>query len=427
MGERSGTNPKSGGVRSSSGDGRRDGGDDDDDSAEEDIADLARRKLEIDPGAGSSKGQQEESRSARPDPRSRWARVRQRARQRMDSEESNATMTQGRDKPSRSNTLLLSTMDRNGEEKEDQSEGKEQVEEVGSPVEIMESPKSGSASPERGVQGARRGAGRSRQQEDGDSTRSRSGSGSRPPRPIAGTFLAKSPRAIHETASLPVPAAGSDESAGLRASSSSSTLAEGSKTPYWEQLATSPKAGILSGESEDESISTRPATLNRDKSLGRGPWPSRQRSSNSPSPRPDLLSVSGSQSSISSAARSAPNSPRIRPTKGQQQPTASPASKPKPNHRANSNPPELDVDERELGFQLRSRLSGHPGHARRNSSTHRVLETLDAKHHANDKGQRMVNQYALGPLIGRGAYGNVEKGIDVGTGQEYVSRLGRSG
>lgn len=183
----------------------------------------------------------------------------------------------------------------------------------------------------------------------------------------------------------------------------------------------------MSGESEDESISTRPATLNRDKSLGRGPWPSRQRSSNSPSPRPDLLSVSGSQSSISSAARSAPNSPRIRPTKGQQQPTASPASKPKPNHRANSNPPELDVDERELGFQLRSRLSGHPGHARRNSSTHRVLETLDAKHHANDKGQRMVNQYALGPLIGRGAYGNVEKGIDVGTGQEYVSRLGRSG
>ena len=48
---------------------------------------------------------------------------------------------------------------------------------------------------------------------------------------------------------------------------------------------------------------------------------------------------------------------------------------------------------------------------------------MDAKHHANEKGQRMVNQYALGPLIGRGAYGNVEKGIDVGTGQEYVSRL----
>ncbi|KAH8090390.1 kinase-like domain-containing protein [Filobasidium floriforme] len=156
--------------------------------------------------------------------------------------------------------------------------------------------------------------------------------------------------------------------------------------------------------------------MNREKP-GPGPWPSRRRSSNSPSPRPDLLKVSSSQSSL---ARSAPNSPRIKPAKGEREATASPVSKAKSTTRANSNPPELDLNDRELGAELRSRLSGHPGHARRNSSTHRVLETLDAKHHANEKGQRMVNQYALGPLIGRGAYGNVEKGIDVGTGQEYA-------
>lgn len=401
--------------RQSSTRGRRgDAGDDsDDDEADKDIAELARRKLEIDPDARSSSDRPTGSTT---DPRSRWAKIRQRARQRMDSEESNTTM--GADKPSRSNTVLLSSIEQD-KERESNADGVPE-DEVSSPVEMMESPKSGSSSPDRGVHGAghRLAPRRDVKQDDRSSscsTRSRSRSGSRPPQPIAGTFLAKSPKAIHETASLPVPLMGSDESAGTAPGSSSS--ADGTRTPYWSELATSPMAGILSGESEDES--TRPATMNREKP-GPGPWPSRRRSSNSPSPRPDLLKVSSSQSSL---ARSAPNSPRIKPAKGEREATASPVSKAKSTTRANSNPPELDLNDRELGAELRSRLSGHPGHARRNSSTHRVLETLDAKHHANEKGQRMVNQYALGPLIGRGAYGNVEKGIDVGTGQEYVSRL----
>ncbi len=58
---------------------------------------------------------------------------------------------------------------------------------------------------------------------------------------------------------------------------------------------------------------------------------------------------------------------------------------------------------------------------RRTSSAHRVRETLNAKHHSTSEGQRMVNQYALGPTIGKGAYATVERGIDVGTGTEYVS------
>ena len=402
------------GRRSSSRGRRGDAGDDSDDNeADKDIAELARRKLEIDPDARSSSDRPTGSTT---DPRSRWTKIRQRARPRMDSEESNTTM--GADKPSRSNTVLLSSIEQD-KERESNADGVPE-DEVSSPVQMMESPTSGSSSPDRGVHGAEHGlAPRRGVKQDGRSsscsTRSRSRSGSRPPQPIAGTFLAKSPKAIHETASLPVPLMGSDESAGTAAGSSSS--ADGTRTPYWSELATSPMAGILSGESEDES--TRPATMNREKP-GPGPWPSRRRSSNSPSPRPDLLKVSSSQSSL---ARSAPNSPRIKPAKGEREATASPVSKAKSTNRANSNPPELDLNDRELGAELRSRLSGHPGHARRNSSTHRVLETLDAKHHANEKGQRMVNQYALGPLIGRGAYGNVEKGIDVGTGQEYVSRL----
>lgn len=53
-------------------------------------------------------------------------------------------------------------------------------------------------------------------------------------------------------------------------------------------------------------------------------------------------------------------------------------------------------------------------------SHRRVTETLDAKVYANESGQRMVNQYSIGPLLGRGAYGNVEKAINVETGVEYA-------
>jgi hypothetical protein len=52
-----------------------------------------------------------------------------------------------------------------------------------------------------------------------------------------------------------------------------------------------------------------------------------------------------------------------------------------------------------------------------------VLETLNAKQHQTEEGQRMVNQYRLGPTIGKGGYATVEKGIDVGTGKEYVRPL----
>lgn len=94
---------------------------------------------------------------------------------------------------------------------------------------------------------------------------------------------------------------------------------------------------------------------------------------------------------------------------------------------------DSDTSSQKLGFDLAHRLRTHtptssldsrPSHDRRSStsSTHKVLETLDAKHHANAQGQRMVNQYVMGPLIGKGAYGVVEKGVDVGTGVEYVSR-----
>jgi serine/threonine protein kinase len=49
-----------------------------------------------------------------------------------------------------------------------------------------------------------------------------------------------------------------------------------------------------------------------------------------------------------------------------------------------------------------------------------VRETLDAKHYSSEMGERLVNQYKIQKLLGKGAYGNVYKAIDAGTGTEYV-------
>jgi calcium/calmodulin-dependent protein kinase kinase 2 len=45
---------------------------------------------------------------------------------------------------------------------------------------------------------------------------------------------------------------------------------------------------------------------------------------------------------------------------------------------------------------------------------------MDGEQRSTDTGERMVNQYRIGQSIGKGAYANVELGVDVGTGQEYV-------
>jgi hypothetical protein len=93
----------------------------------------------------------------------------------------------------------------------------------------------------------------------------------------------------------------------------------------------------------------------------------------------------------------------------------------------------LSVDD-----EVSVRGRGGPGHHRRESSTHRyvlsssrrcrllspacsVRETLDARHYSSEMGERLVNQYKIQKLLGKGAYGNVYKAIDVGTGTEYVS------
>lgn len=60
-------------------------------------------------------------------------------------------------------------------------------------------------------------------------------------------------------------------------------------------------------------------------------------------------------------------------------------------------------------------------HRRRESSTHRVRETIYAEQRSTVDGARMVNQYRLGKNLGKGSYASVEHGIDVGTGIEYVS------
>ena len=62
-------------------------------------------------------------------------------------------------------------------------------------------------------------------------------------------------------------------------------------------------------------------------------------------------------------------------------------------------------------------------HQRRESSSHRVRETTDGRERNTEDGNRMVNQYKIGKSLGKGAYANVELGVDVGTGVEYVSSL----
>lgn len=61
------------------------------------------------------------------------------------------------------------------------------------------------------------------------------------------------------------------------------------------------------------------------------------------------------------------------------------------------------------------------GRHRRESSTHRVRETIYGETRSTVDGQRMVNQYRLGKTLGKGSYASVEHAIDVGTGIEYVS------
>lgn len=64
---------------------------------------------------------------------------------------------------------------------------------------------------------------------------------------------------------------------------------------------------------------------------------------------------------------------------------------------------------------------------RRESSTHRVRETIYGETRSAGDGSRMVNQYRLGKTLGKGSYASVEHGIDVGTGIEYVSVVHRPG
>lgn len=64
-------------------------------------------------------------------------------------------------------------------------------------------------------------------------------------------------------------------------------------------------------------------------------------------------------------------------------------------------------------------------HHRRTSSTHQVRETVDGSQITTEDG-RLVNQYKIGRSLGQGAYAKVELGVDVTTGKEYVSKLGRS-
>lgn len=65
------------------------------------------------------------------------------------------------------------------------------------------------------------------------------------------------------------------------------------------------------------------------------------------------------------------------------------------------------------------RRPGH-GHNRRESSTHRVRETIYGEQRMALDGERLVNQYRLGHKLGKGAYATVTLAIDVGTGIEYV-------
>lgn len=59
-------------------------------------------------------------------------------------------------------------------------------------------------------------------------------------------------------------------------------------------------------------------------------------------------------------------------------------------------------------------------HHRRTSSTHKVRETVDGEQKTTAEG-RMVNQYKIGDSLGHGAYAKVELGVDITTGEEFVS------
>lgn len=58
---------------------------------------------------------------------------------------------------------------------------------------------------------------------------------------------------------------------------------------------------------------------------------------------------------------------------------------------------------------------------RRQSSQHRVRETIYAEERNTIDGARLINQYRMGKHLGRGAYATVELAMDVGTGIQYVS------
>lgn len=58
---------------------------------------------------------------------------------------------------------------------------------------------------------------------------------------------------------------------------------------------------------------------------------------------------------------------------------------------------------------------------KRQSSAHVVHETTLGLQHEDDEGARVVNQYKIGHSLGKGAYASVELGIDVSTGEKYVS------
>lgn len=57
---------------------------------------------------------------------------------------------------------------------------------------------------------------------------------------------------------------------------------------------------------------------------------------------------------------------------------------------------------------------------RRQSSQHKVRETVSGEQRTGLDGQRMINQYRIGKKLGHGAYASVMLGLDVGTGTEYV-------
>lgn len=99
-------------------------------------------------------------------------------------------------------------------------------------------------------------------------------------------------------------------------------------------------------------------------------------------------------------------------------------------HSPNLSPSATPIPTSENKFPLISRApspsSPHfrpkPSHHRRTSSTHVVRETTQGEQRNTEDGERMVNQYRIGKSLGSGAYAKVELGVDVGTGEEFVSK-----